>query len=209
MAHPRVWPCEVTVQLIRRESGGCRGPVAPPGAAAFTERPGWPEQELAHQRRPPFQAHPSPGARPGFPLWKPGCRCGLASEQRMEVWGRACAQSKGPGLGPRRHGPGAQLCGWFAGLKAPGSPQPVPAVPPPRPAFPHPELRLATSSPRPSSLRAALSGSWPFLLPLVVLPKVARDPLDPLTLERRFREGLQQIFRSCYSETKLLIKTSS
>lgn len=142
LAYPRVWPCEVMVWLIRHGSGSCRGPVAPPGAATFTERPGWPEQELAHQRRPPChpacQARPSPGARPGFPLWKPGCRCGLASEQRMEVWGRACVQSEGSGPGPKRHGPGAQLCGWFVGLKAPGSPRLVPVAlfPPTPPRFP-------------------------------------------------------------------------
>ena len=57
-----------------------------------------------------------------------------------------------------------------------------PLPPPPRPAFPHTELHLATSSLRVSSLKAALSGSWPFLLSLVVLPKVAKDPPRPTHL---------------------------
>lgn len=112
-----------------------QGPRSTPGRCHLHGAARLAREELAHQRRPPChpacQARPSPGARPGFPLWKPGCRCGLASEQRMEVWGRACVQSEGSG-------PGAQLCGWFVGLKAPGSPRLVPVAlfPPTPPRFP-------------------------------------------------------------------------
>lgn len=154
------------------------------------ERPGWPEQELTHQQRPPCrpacQAHPSPGTRPGFPLWKPGCRCGLASKQRMAVWGRACVQSEGPGPGPRRHSPGAQLCGWFARLKAPGPPWLVPVT-----LFPSPLFHIQSCTWPPPLSGSLLPESCPerlLALPAILgCPAEGRQgPPDPLTLDQRF-----------------------
>ena len=57
--------------------------------------------------------------------------------------GRACVQGRGARPGPRRHRPGAQLCGWFArlrptpqGTEAPGPPLLIPVAISPTPRFP-------------------------------------------------------------------------
>ena len=198
--HGRVWPCEVTVQLIRHDSGSCRGPVAPRALPPSWSSQAGPSRTGRSATSTLSSGLPSPGTRPGFSPWKPGCRCELASEQRMEGWAERVSRAEAPGrvLGVtgqklscagtlrvctpphRARGPRDLRCSSL-------SPSPPP------PAVPRPELHLASSSLRVSSLKeddwwsAALGSPWPSTLSSSVFPlKVAKDPLDPFALEQQF-----------------------